>query len=266
MKVAIYCRVSRNDLNLDNQLNPLKKRCEAESWEYEIFTEKESSRNTRPIKEELLKKLRNREFDAVIVYALDRWCRSVSEFALELDEFNNRKIGFYSLREGFNFDSAIGRAMATMAMTFAQLERDLIRERTMAGLDRATSLGKIKGRHPLDCGCGKNGHNGFLKPIRENNKFIGWTDERNGKIINLKEFYKESSNIKRNIRTSSKKFSLKENCERCGSKERLERHHINYTESPKKFLTLCFNCHKLIEKQTPPVQPINFREDNINNE
>lgn len=146
MKIAIYCRVSRADLNLDNQINPLIKRAESEGWEYKVFTEKESSRNTRPVKEEVLKILRKREFDGVLIYALDRWCRSVPEFAQELEEFNQRKIAFYSLREGFSFDTAIGKAMATMAMIFAQLERDLIRERTIAGLERVKAQGKKLGR------------------------------------------------------------------------------------------------------------------------
>jgi putative DNA-invertase from lambdoid prophage Rac len=146
MKVALYARVSRGDLVLENQIEPLKRRALAENWEYELFTEKESTRKTRPIKEEIIKLLRNKEFDGVCVTSLDRWCRSVSEFAQELEEFERRKIGFYSIREGFSFDSAIGKAMATMAMTFAQLERDLIRQRTLAGLDRARAQGKVLGR------------------------------------------------------------------------------------------------------------------------
>jgi len=184
IKIAIYARVSRWDSNIDNQLGPLKKRAIAEDWETTIFTEQESTRKTRPVKEELLKKLRNKEFDGVIVYSLDRWCRSVSEFAMELEEFKNRKIAFYSLREGFSFDTAIGQAMATMAMVFAQLERDLIRERTLAGLERAKAWGKIGGRHPVGCGCGlvtSKGvkHDGPIKPVRDSSgKITGWKDVR----------------------------------------------------------------------------------------
>jgi len=175
MKIAIYCRVSKSDLHLENQLLPLKKCAMVEGWEYQLFTEKESSRNTRPVKEELLRKLRNKEFDGVIVSSLDRWCRSVSEFALELEEFNQRNIKFYSNREGFAFDTAIGKAMAQMAMVFAQLERELIRERTMQGLERAKAQGKKGGRHPKGCGCGRAGHNGSVTPIRnESNQIVGW--------------------------------------------------------------------------------------------
>ena len=146
MKVALYARVSRADLNLENQLGPLRKRAIAEGWEAEEITEKESTRNTRPIKEDLIKRLRSKELQGVAVYSLDRWCRSVPEFAQELEEFEKRGIAFYSLREGFNFDTAMGKAMAYLAMVFAQLERDLIRERTMAGLARARAQGKVLGR------------------------------------------------------------------------------------------------------------------------
>ena len=148
MRVALYARVSRDDLNLENQVMPLRKWAENQPGveAIELFTEKESSRNTRPVKEELLKKLRLHEFDGVAVYALDRWCRSVSEFAFELEEFEKRGLKFYSLREGFAFDTAMGKAMAQMAMVFAQLERDLIRERTLAGLKRARAQGKVLGR------------------------------------------------------------------------------------------------------------------------
>jgi len=181
LRIAIYARVSRADLNLENQLEPLRRRALAENWQYEIFTEQESTRHTRPIKEVILKKLRNKELDGVCVYALDRWCRSVSEFAGELEEFNRRNIKFYSLREGFAFDTAMGMAMAQMAMVFAQLERDLIRERTHQGLKSANAKGKILGRHPVGCGCGftsKNRriqHDGKIMPIRDNNHMIvGW--------------------------------------------------------------------------------------------
>lgn len=148
-KIAIYCRVSRADLNLENQLIPLKKRAESEGWESQIFTERESTRNRRPVKEELMAALRRRDFDGVMVYSLDRWCRSVPEFAVELEEFQRRGIAFYSQREGFSFDTAIGTAMAQMAMIFAQLERGLIRERTLAGLARARAEGKKLGRPKL---------------------------------------------------------------------------------------------------------------------
>lgn len=146
MKVAVYSRVSREDLHLENQATALRHRVEAEGWDAEWFEETESTRKTRPVREDVLRRLRKREFDGVLVYSIDRWSRSVSEFALELDEFKSRGIGFYSLREAFSYDTAMGTAFMQMASIFAQLERDLLRERTMAGLSRAKAYGKKLGR------------------------------------------------------------------------------------------------------------------------
>lgn len=146
MKFALYARVSRTDLNLDNQLIKLEEYAKRMGWQYELFTEKESTRNTRPVKEDLKARLFRKEFDGVVVAALDRWARSVSEFALELHDFQDRNIAFISLREGFDITTSMGRAMAQLTAVFAELDRELIRERTLAGLARAKAQGKKLGR------------------------------------------------------------------------------------------------------------------------
>ena len=58
MKVAIYVRVSRRDLNPENQLNQLVEHAKVKGWDYTVFEEIESTRKTRPIKEEVLTLLR----------------------------------------------------------------------------------------------------------------------------------------------------------------------------------------------------------------
>ena len=145
-KIAVYMRVSQRELHLENQRDSLERRVAAEDWDVTWFEETESTRNTRPVKEEILRKLRTRELTGVLVYSIDRWSRSVKEFALELDEFKRRGVEFYSIREAFSPDTAMGTAMMLCASVFAQLERDLIRERTLAGLDRARRQGKHLGR------------------------------------------------------------------------------------------------------------------------
>ena len=79
MKVAIYARVSTIDQHPENQLISLMERVKKEGWAYELFKEKESTKKTRPIKYELYKRLLKKEFDAVIVWKLDRWARSMRE-------------------------------------------------------------------------------------------------------------------------------------------------------------------------------------------
>jgi len=146
-KVACYSRVSSALQTTENKVLVLKewsaRNCEGEP---RFFEESESTWNTRPVKESIIGLMRSGEINTIVVVALDRWCRSTSEFARELGEFKAKGIGFYSLREGFNFDSAMGVAMAQITMVFAQLERDLIRERTIAGLKRARAQGKTLGR------------------------------------------------------------------------------------------------------------------------
>jgi len=72
-KFAIYCRVSRTDQILENQINPLVQYCERMNWDYEIFKEKESTRKSRPVQWDLYNRLLKKEFDGLLFYKLDRW-------------------------------------------------------------------------------------------------------------------------------------------------------------------------------------------------
>lgn len=146
MKVAIYCRVSKRDMHPENQFLKLKERAERESWTYDVFEEKESTRKTRPIKEQLLKKLRNKEYDVLLIYKLDRWARSLPELALEFKELYDKGINIVSIMDSLDFSSATGRLQFHMLCAFAEFERDLIRERTLDGLERARAEGRIGGR------------------------------------------------------------------------------------------------------------------------
>jgi putative DNA-invertase from lambdoid prophage Rac len=146
MKTAIYVRVSTEEQNTDNQLQPLEEEAKRRGGVYEIFREKESTRNTRPIKEELLSRIRRGEFGAIIVWKLDRWGRSVRELALELDEFAIRGILFVSLSDGIDLSTPQGRLQAHLLSAFAEFERSLISERTKAGLARTKARGTKLGR------------------------------------------------------------------------------------------------------------------------
>ena len=146
MKVAIYARVSTEDQYVENQIAPLQRHAERMGWEYDIYKEKESSRKTRPVKNEVYQRLLRGEYDGLLIYKFDRWARSTQEMVTEIEILSNRNIGIYSLNEGFDLNSSMGRAMLTIISAFAQLERDIIRERTRAGLERAKSQGKSLGR------------------------------------------------------------------------------------------------------------------------
>lgn len=146
MKIAIYLRVSRSDLNLDNQRIPLVKYAESRGWEYEVFEEKESTKKTRPVQWELYNRLLKREFDGLLFYKFDRWARSTRELLEHMENLRERGVNLISYTENLDLNSSIGKAMFTIISAFAQLERDMISERTRAGLDRARAKGKKLGR------------------------------------------------------------------------------------------------------------------------
>ena len=148
MKVALYARVSKAlEQNPENQLIELRKWAAASGNEVEgEYIDEISSKDTRPSKELVLKKMRLSEIDGVAFVALDRWGRTMSELVLELEEFSKTNKSLISLKEGIDLSTAAGRMMAHVLAAMANFERDRIRERTMLGLARARAQGKKLGR------------------------------------------------------------------------------------------------------------------------
>ena len=146
MKVAIYVRVSTGDQTTENQAIPLIKYASAMGWNYDIISETESTRKTRPKQWELYNKLLKKEYDGLLIYKFDRWARSTKELIEHVERLLDKGISIYSYSENIDLSSSMGRAMLTIISAFAQLERDLISERTKAGLRRAKAQGKTLGR------------------------------------------------------------------------------------------------------------------------
>lgn len=146
MKAAIYARVSRADLNIENQIMPLKEYAEKMGWEYHVFAESESTRKTRPVQQEVLHALMRREFDGLLVWKLDRWARSMVELVNHMNIFLDKGIIFVSLKDNIDLGTATGRLYFGILSAMAEFERELIRERTIAGLERAKAQGKKLGR------------------------------------------------------------------------------------------------------------------------
>ena len=95
----------------------------------------------------LLAAVRRREPDAIIVWRLDRWGRSLADLILtlkaELDRVGHRLV---SLTEAFDMTTPTGRALAGMLAVFAEFEREILSERVKAGIAQARSKGKTLGR------------------------------------------------------------------------------------------------------------------------
>ncbi len=146
MKIAIYTRVSKRDLHPENQELQLVEHCKNKGWEYTIFEEIESTRKTRPIKQDVINRLRKGEFNGVLIWKLDRWARSLQELIGDIDDITNRNKEFIVLTQPIDTTSASGRLFMQILGAFAEFEREIIRERTMAGLDRARAKGIKLGR------------------------------------------------------------------------------------------------------------------------
>lgn len=151
MKVALYARVSRDDLHCENQ------RLVLEEWrqrnnvtECAYFQEEASSRKTRPVKESVIHSFRNGDFDTVVVTRIDRFARSLQELIMDVEGILNNGGRFVSVLNGFDFDkksyNASQQLMLTIFAAFAQFEREIIRERTLEGLARVRAQGKRLGR------------------------------------------------------------------------------------------------------------------------
>ena len=147
MKVAIYLRVSREDLNIENQRQPCIDYCERQGWtDYKVYEETESTRKTRPIQNRIYHMALKNEIDAIVVYRFDRYARSAVELITHMQDFKTRSVKFISISEAIDPSTSYGQAFFGFIAVMAEFERSLIRERTMAGLARAKAQGKKLGR------------------------------------------------------------------------------------------------------------------------
>lgn len=135
-----YARVSTKDQNLELQLDALAQvGCEV------IFQERASGVKTdRPELERMLAQLR--QGDVVCIYKLDRLGRSLKNLLELVADFESRGIGLKSLTDAIDTTTPQGRLVLNIFGSLAEFERDLIRERTRAGLEAARARGRKGGR------------------------------------------------------------------------------------------------------------------------
>jgi putative DNA-invertase from lambdoid prophage Rac len=150
LKVGLYARVSTHDQQtLPMQLAAMREYAKRRGWKVAI-EEKEvgSGAKTRPKREELLRAARRREVDAIVVWRLDRWGRSLLDLIATLQELHAVGVGFVSLTEALDMTTPGGRALAGMLAVFAEFERDILRDRVKAGIAQARKEGRAHGRPP----------------------------------------------------------------------------------------------------------------------
>jgi DNA invertase Pin-like site-specific DNA recombinase len=152
-RAALYVRVSTADRGqtVENQLLPLQEAAGRLGWTIvAVFRDEGISgslgRQRRPGLDALLKGVARRDFDIVAAWSVCRLGRSLPDLIALLGELQARDIDLYLHQQALDTSTPSGRMLFGMLSVFSEFERAMIRDRVMAGLDRARSSGKRLGR------------------------------------------------------------------------------------------------------------------------
>jgi DNA invertase Pin-like site-specific DNA recombinase len=150
-RVVLYVRVSTDGQTVDNQLRELHRAALRHGWYVvEIYRDEGISgakgREGRLGFDALCAAVARREIDMVAAWSVDRLGRSLQDLVGFLGELQAKGVDLYLHQQGVDTSTPAGRAMFQMLGVFAEFERTMIRERVVAGLDRAKAKGKRLGR------------------------------------------------------------------------------------------------------------------------
>ena len=138
-----YARVSTEDQNAELQIDALNA-----AGCFKVFTDKASgSLSHRPQLDKMLEQLR--DGDVVVVWRLDRLGRSLKNLIALVEELAEKGVGFRSLTESIDTTTTGGKLIFHIFAALGEFERELIRERTNAGLAAARARGRVGGRPPV---------------------------------------------------------------------------------------------------------------------
>ncbi|MGH9918601.1 MAG: recombinase family protein [Nitrososphaerales archaeon] len=144
-RVAIYARVSTKDQTTETQVAELTAYCQGRGWaEVAIFRDDGISgvRDNRPELDQLRQRMLHGEFESVIVSKMDRLGRSLGMILRFWDEADAAGVRVIVVDQGIDTSTSSGRLQRNMLAALAEFERELILERTRAGVARARALGK----------------------------------------------------------------------------------------------------------------------------
>ena len=149
MNVAIYVRVSTADQTTLNQEIMLKEYCEKNEYQiYRIYKDEgvSGALTSRPDLDLMLQDMRQRKFEAIVVWKLDRLGRSVQHLLQILEELKNKDIRLICTDMNIDTGTPQGKFFFTIIGAVAELEREMIRERINLGIKRARKQGITLGR------------------------------------------------------------------------------------------------------------------------
>jgi putative DNA-invertase from lambdoid prophage Rac len=152
MRTVIYTRVSTADQNCELQLSELRQFANRHAWDIvNVYRDTLSgSKASRPALDRLMADARDGKFDCVLVWKLDRFGRSVLHLSQQLAGLASFGVRFISTTQGLDTDQSnpCAKLMLTLLAGVAEFERELIVERTVAGIEAARKRGVQLGRRP----------------------------------------------------------------------------------------------------------------------
>lgn len=155
MKVALYARVSSPEAlqrqDTENQLVPMLEFINRHGWDlYHSYIDHMTAKQgkKRPALDQLMNDAAHMKFDVVVVWKLDRFARSMTDFVHLISQLDKHKIRFLTITQPIDTDqqSATGRLLMNMLAAFAEFERELIRERISASIANRKSKGLPVGK------------------------------------------------------------------------------------------------------------------------
>lgn len=148
MRAAVYARVSTLDQNPDLQIRELRAYADRRHWSVTEFVDHgvSGAETRRPRLAGMLEGLKRHDFDVVLVWKFDRLFRSVQHIVQFFSLVQHLKVEFVSLTEQLDTGSPQGKLIFHVLAAIAEFEREMIRERVLAGLRAAKARGKKLGR------------------------------------------------------------------------------------------------------------------------
>jgi DNA invertase Pin-like site-specific DNA recombinase len=147
-RAALYARVSTHDQTCENQLLELRRYCEARGWTTTEYVDigVSGAKDRRPALDRLMADASARHVDVVVCWRLDRFGRNLRHLVTAIEELATAGVAFVSMGESIDTASPTGRLLLGVLASFAEFERERIRERIHAGLARARRQGQKLGR------------------------------------------------------------------------------------------------------------------------
>jgi len=148
-RVALYARTSTHDQNPGMQVEELRRVAGQRGWE--VFGEyvdagHSGAKDRRPELDRMMGDVHRGKIDMVLVWKFDRFARSVRHLVSALDDFGARNVDFVSVHDGIDTSTPVGRFTFHVVSAVAELEREMIRERTRCGIAAARRRGSRIGR------------------------------------------------------------------------------------------------------------------------